>query len=73
MFEVVPSNCTNGMLRLAGKVSPTGDSGRLEVCHNGAWGTVCYGSVGEREARVACGQLGFQSIHGKLFLLCFIC
>ena len=59
------------MLRLAGKVSLTGDSGRLEVCHNGAWGTVCYGSVGNQEAKVACGQLGFKITYGKqIFFRC---
>ena len=36
--------------------------GRLEICFNDAWGTVCSSSFGPLDARVACNQLaGFQS------------
>ena len=38
--------------------------GRIEICYNGEWSTVCdnraYGSVAE----VVCRQLGF-SLHGE--------
>lgn len=47
--------------------------GRVEICINGAWGTVCYGTYWYglhslwdlREARVVCRQLGHQEL-GKL-------
>ena len=42
-----------------------GDSpieGRLEVCVNGSWGTVCDDDFGLNEGRVACKQLGFSGI-----------
>ena len=36
--------------------------GRVEVCTNGDWSSVCYdGQWGNEEATVACRQLGFSS------------
>lgn len=35
--------------------------GRLEICINNAWGTVCNDSFRQPDAQVACNQLvGFQ-------------
>ena len=36
---IVYSDCSDGDLRLAGE--KTAVSGRLEVCYNKVWGTVC--------------------------------
>ena len=57
------SNCSDGELRLAGE--QTAVSGRLEVCYNKAWGTVCNYLWGNYDSRVACSQLGFQP-YGKM-------
>ena len=33
--------------------------GRLEVCVNGLWGTICDTNWSETESSVVCNQLGF--------------
>ena len=56
----------DGQLRL---VNNSGNSdgvsgGRLEVFLNGAWGTVCRHLFDEKDANVACRQLGFSRVLG---------
>ena len=51
--------CTTGDLRLAG-TGAFANQGRVEVCNNGAWGTVCDDFWGSVDASVACRQLGFS-------------
>lgn len=50
-----PGNCSDGSVRL---VDGSNLLGRLEVCVNNAWGTVCDTQLGLREAKIACAQLG---------------
>ncbi len=40
----------------------TNTTGRVEVCHNGVWGTVCDNIWGAANAIVACTQLGYLAI-----------
>ena len=55
-------NCTNGEIRLVG--GSTNREGRVEVCMDGRWGTVCNNNQ-EGIAGAVCFQLGFPA-EGKL-------
>jgi len=59
-FFTVSANCTNGEIRLRGGANET--EGRVEICINRAWGTICDTYWDNREAQVACRQLGFPSV-----------
>ena len=41
--------------------------GRLEVCVEGIWGTVCELNYDKVEARITCRQLGFEGGSESLF------
>ena len=59
-YNISPVVCQNGEIRLAG--GSTQYEGRVEVCLNETWGTVCGNSWDVVDANVACGQLGFSRI-----------
>ena len=50
------ADCTTGDIRLVNGSSPL--EGRLEICINNAWGTVCHDSFSKDDAQVVCRQLG---------------
>lgn len=77
------SPCTEeGSIRLMD--GPSSREGRVEICNNGEWGTICdryYYSWDYEDARVVCRQLGFAAAGNDnsicaLFILlacdCFI-
>ena len=59
------SNCTDNTIRLVGGNSS--NQGRLEVCVNSAWGSVCdsAGVFTSDEAKVVCRQLGILQVEGN--------
>ena len=52
-------NCTTGEIRLAGETNPR--VGRVEICIDGKWGTICDNSWTISDADVVCRHLGFPS------------
>ena len=66
---IVPNGiCTTGKTRLqmtSENVTRNSLEGRLEVCVNNAWGTVCDSRFGSEDAAVACSGLSGFSGRGK--------
>ena len=56
--------CRDGDIRLVNMNGGHQYEGRVEVCLNDQWGTVCddYWKSNPNNARVACRQLGFSDI-----------
>ena len=58
MSFLTDSYCTDeGEIRLRGGAAK---EGRVEICLNNTWGTLCSSSWGDTEASVACQQLGYS-------------
>ena len=53
-----PDSCSTGDVRLVD--GPLDSTGRLEVCVNQNWGTVCSRSWSLPDSQVLCRQLGYQ-------------
>ena len=56
--------CATGQMRLVGANVP--NEGRVEMCMNNVWGTVCDDSWSSADATVVCRQLGYSTQGQRL-------
>lgn len=59
LFSFCPALCDDADIRLVNGADEF--EGRIEICFNETWGTICDGLWSTFDANVACRQLGFAS------------
>ena len=64
----VSDQCSHGDVRLVN--GTTLQEGRLEICYNSNWGTVCQDRWGNEDSFVVCRQLGYAE-NGRQFCRVF--
>lgn len=58
--HVLYIGCATGDIQLTGFTNPW--HGRVDICVDGVWGSVCESGFGVAEAAVVCRQLGYSSL-----------
>ena len=55
------ADCTRNQIRLVGAKDENKTEGRLELCDNELWGTVCSENVDRATGIVVCRELGYNT------------
>ena len=64
LLGINDSLCTDGDIRLVNGV--TSNEGRVDICFDNHWGTICDDEWGPPEATVVCRQLGYGNGEGTV-------
>ena len=67
MFVIEPTGCGEGAVRLNG--GDIEQEGRVEVCVNGVWGSICDYGWDKTDAHVICKQLGYAELDTEVTMI----
>lgn len=59
---IILLDCTEGSIRLMPYNSYLETVGRVEVCVDGTWGSICHRFFTDNDAQVVCRQLGYTAL-----------
>lgn len=62
MISVIISDCTDGEFQIIPYDNYNQQMGRIEICANNTWGTVCSDFFDDIDSKVACVQLGYSHL-----------
>lgn len=63
--DTMRGNCVDGEMRLIKDGEVSSFEGRIEVCLNDAWGSVCWDFFDELEVKVVCNYFNFPEDGGN--------
>ena len=62
--NVEPGQCDQGAVRLSDGFID--QEGRVEVCHDNVWGSICDDGWDNTDAHVICSQLGYDKLGKRI-------
>ena len=71
VHNIIGTGCDQGAVRLV--QGRNFQEGRLEICNNNVWGTVCNNLFGVMDAKVVCRQLQYSPSGCDFMVVCIIC